>query len=473
LSSTTGSGTRVQSRIPISRLIHPRSLAVIGASNTPGKFGYGITHHLIKFKFPGALLPINATSAEIQGVKAYPSIAEAPGPVDLALIALPAEVVPQACRDCAKAGVGAVVIASVGFSELNEEGRLLQAQLTEIARETGMRILGPNCMGFMTPPAALALTSSVVFDNNVLVTGPIGLISQSGGLMVSLYDRATTAGIGFTASISLGNQCDLEISDFLEFFIEDPDTKAVCIYAEEVKDRSRFLDLADRCRAAGKPLFLYKAGRTAGGAAQAMFHTASTAGSWPDFEKACRAKGVLVSDDPDDMIRAADAILRWGRPKREEVGLVSPSGGSLTVTTDRVYEKGLRLGELSEESKQRVSERLLPIYVRNPFDYGGRKGKRSSVEDSTLFANILATDPNFGVVLVVINTTRPLPEISRALAEELMRVGRPFVFYFSPGQAADPSRQAVKEAGCPYYDNLDSALRVLSLIVESGKQVAS
>ena len=199
-------------RLGVADILAPRAVAVIGASDNVAKFGGRIMRYLTKHRFPGLILPINPGRADIMGHRAYARITDAPGPVDVALLAVPSQRLREAVRECAAAEVGCAVIMTTGFAELGEAGRRVQDELVNIARAAGMRIVGPNCMGLISPHHALALTSSLVLEEGELMRGEIGLISQSGALMVSMYDRAHSAGIGFSACVSLGNQSDLEIS---------------------------------------------------------------------------------------------------------------------------------------------------------------------------------------------------------------------------------------------------------------------
>ncbi len=202
-------------RISVECILHPRSVAVFGASASLAKFGGRIIHFLTRHGFAGAIYPINPIRVEIAGHKAYPRIDEAPAAPDVAILAVPTERLVDTVREAAQAGVGCCVIISTGFAEASSAGAEQQAKLVDIAARTGMRIVGPNCMGFIVPHHHMALCSSVVLNTDSLGDGSIGLVSQSGGLMASVFDRAKTDGIGLRYGVSLGNQSDLEICDFL------------------------------------------------------------------------------------------------------------------------------------------------------------------------------------------------------------------------------------------------------------------
>ena len=227
-------------RLSVRGILHPRAVAVFGASEDREKFGGRIIHFLIQHGFAGRIVPINPRRKEILGHAAYATLTDAPRGVEVAILAVPTGQLLASIQQCADAGVGCCVIITTGFAEADAAGAELQQRILDIATPVGMRIVGPNCMGLINPGAQLALCSSVGLDTDRLLSGRIGLVSQSGALMVSLFDRAAGENIGFSACVSLGNQSDLEICDFLEYFIEDPATDALCVYIEGLRDPERF-----------------------------------------------------------------------------------------------------------------------------------------------------------------------------------------------------------------------------------------
>src|SRR5262247_1824279 len=282
---------RTAPRLSMDRILPPRSVAVFGASDSTDKFGGRIMHFLVRHGFAGDVYPINPRRREVAGHPAYPSIGAVPTPPDVAILAVPAEALVQSVTEAAAAGVGCCVIISTGFAEAGAEGMARQAALVEVSRATGMRLIGPNCMGLVVPHHRLALCSSVVLDTDRLRDGAISLVSQSGALMVSIFDCAAADGIGFRHCVSCGNQVDLEISDFVEHLVAEPETEAICVYVEGLLDGGRFRRAAAAARAAGKPLLVVKTGRTKAGVVAARSHTASLAGSFAVFETMCREEG--------------------------------------------------------------------------------------------------------------------------------------------------------------------------------------
>jgi acyl-CoA synthetase (NDP forming) len=456
-------------RLTLRELLHPRSVAVFGASEDKAKFGGRILYYLRRHGYAGRILPINPRREEIAGLRCYPSIAAAPGPVDIAILAVPPAAIAVSIAGCAQAGVGGCVVITTGFAEAGDEGEALQAEIVAIARRAGMRLIGPNCMGLMNLHHDFCLTSSLVLEVERLAKGAIGLVAQSGALMVSMFNRAHDAGIGFSACLSLGNQSDVTVEDVFEYFVEDPATRVITMYIEGLKEPRRFLALARRAREAGKAVLAVKTGRSEAGVRAARSHTASLAGAYAVFETACRAEGVLLTDDPDGMVAAAALIARWGAPAGDGIGVLSSSGGGAGIGVDRVEESGLRLAKLSSATQAALLELLLPPQADNPIDLGGRRGGESVEIAAEVMARFVRDD-DIAVVFVVLTTVPSFAATARALAEAALASGKPLVLALTPGSAADPSRAVLHEIGCPFFDRIDDAIRALQLFIAHGRQ---
>ena len=456
---------RARPRVDVERILHPRSVAVFGASDSRDKFGGRIMHFLVRHGFAGEILPINPRRDEVVGRRAYPTIAAAPAPPDVAILAVPGASLVATVREAAAAGVGACVIISTGFAEAGAEGAARQAELVAIARESGMRLVGPNCMGLIVPHHRLALCSSVVLDTDRLPDGAIGLVSQSGALMVSIFDRAAADGIGFRYGVSLGNQVDLEICDFLDYMIAEPHTAALCVYVEGLLDGGRFRRSLAAARAAGKPVLVVKTGRTLAGVKSARSHTASLAGAWEVFEAVCREEGAVLASDPDDMVRAAHFLVRHRAPRRGGVSILSSSGGGCGIASDRVSELGVPLATLTEASRAQLSELLLPPQADNPVDLGGRR-KPEDVEIAGDVARILLSDPGTAYGLVILTSMPFFANRTRIIGEAALASDKPVMIALTPGAAAEAPRRALRELGQFYFDRSEDALRVLALVAE-------
>lgn len=449
-------------------ILNPRSVAVFGASGDPAKFGGRVMHFLVKHGYRGRIVPVHPTAAEVLGIPAVPKLAAAGDPVDVCILALPAAHLPAALEDCGRAGARGAVVITADFAETGAAGAARQDELLQIARSHGMRLIGPNCLGYINPHLQLALTSSVALAVEPMPRGAIGLASQSGSLMASLISHAQDLGTGFSVAATVGNQADVELCDLVEYFIDDDNTRAICLYIEGLKNGMRFLELARRARAAGKPILAVKAGRSAAGQQVTQSHTASLAGSYAVWEAACRDHAVCLLDDPEALIYCADFLIRFGVPTASTIAVMSPSGGTVAVTGDRVVAAGLTLAEPGAATAAELQKLLPPGRTINPLDVGGLP--RSSGLDNALTAyELLAKDPAVGAILIAVATTPQLEDKVRQWGKAALAGNKPTAILLTPGTLVDGARNALKEIACPYTNRLDDTLRVLRAAVDYGE----
>lgn len=449
-------------------ILNPRSVAVFGASSDPGKFGGRVMRFLQQHGYQGRILPVHPTATGVLGIAAVKSLAEAGETVDTCLLALPSAHLPAALEDCGRAGARGAVIITADFAETGAGGLARQQELVAIAKRHRMRLIGPNCLGYINPRLNLALTSSVALASGSMPAGAIGLACQSGSLMASLISHAQDCGAGFSLAASLGNQADVDLCDLVEYFIEDGATRAIALYVEGLRDGRRFLELAQRARAAGKPVLAVKAGRSEAGQKLAQSHTASLAGSYAVWEAACRDHGVILLDDPEALIYCADFLIRCGVPSSSAVAVISPSGGTVAVTGDRVIAAGLALAVPGAATQAALQPLLPPGRLINPLDVGGLP--RTSGLDSALAAyNAFAADPAIGAILIAVATTPQLEDKVRQWGRAALDSGKPTAILLTPGSLVDGARQALREIGCPYTNRLDDALRVLRAASDYGE----
>ena len=449
------------------RVLNPRSVAVIGASDSTEKFGGRVMNFVVKHGFEGAVIPVNPSASTIRGIRAYAAIGDAPGPVDVALLAVPNAHIASAVEACGAAGVAACVVLTADFAELGNEGEARQNDLVQAAQRHGVRLIGPNCLGFINPALRLALTSSIALAIEPMPVGGIGLVSQSGSLMAALISHAQDLGTGFSAAISVGNQADLEICDFIEYFLEDPATHAICAYLEGLKDAPRFIALAARCRAARKPLLVVKAGQSDAGARITRSHTASLAGSDAAWTAACNDHAVILLDDPEALIQCADFLIRFGPPRGDGIAALSPSGGTIAVTADRIAAAGLRLAQLGDAT-QRALHEIVPVSRPvNPLDVGGLAREAGLASAQTCY-ELLASDPDTAVMLIVAATTPQLEAKVRLWAELALAHGKPTAILLTPGTLIDGARTILRDLHCPFTNRMDDALRVVKAAVAYG-----
>ncbi|MCW3473298.1 acetate--CoA ligase family protein [Limobrevibacterium gyesilva] len=459
---TTESLATAASRIPVARIVAPRSVAVIGASDDVGKFGGRLIHYLIKHGYQGQLLPINPKRATIRGLPAYPSITAAPGPADVAVLAVPATQLLAQIEECAVAGVGACIVITGKLAEVGPEGEALQAHIVATARAAGMRLLGPNCLGIFNPVDRAMLSSSLALEVDALRPGGVGLVSQSGALMGTLVSLGNEYGAGFSRCISVGNQADLELCDFLEYLIEDDATQVIGLYVEGLRSPRRFVELLRRARVAGKPVLCVKAGRSDAGARAARSHTASLAGSYAAFEAVCRAAGAVVMDDPAAMVFAADALARLPRlpAAGKGVAVIASSGGSTAVLTDQLPAAGLRLGEMSEATRAVLGELMPASHVHLPLDTGSFQN--GSTEEGVLAClRAFMADPDIGAIVYPMTTQPRMAGYAALLPPVAREGGKPILYVMTAGSVGDAARRAVGAADFPWFDRTGDALRVL------------
>lgn len=447
-------------RADLASILAPASIAVVGASADPLKFGGRVIGYVVKHGFPGRILPINPTAREVLGLPAYPSIAAAPGPIDLAVLAVPTPAIAGALDECGRAAVKCAVVIAAEFAEAGEEGKARQEELVAIARRYGMRIIGPNCLGFINPHARLAATSSVALAVDPMPKGDIGIVSQSGSLMASMVSNARDLGAGASIAVSLGNQADLEVCDFIEYCADDPRTRAVAVYVEAFRDGARFVAAARRCRAAGKPLVVVKAGVSAAGGVVTQSHTASLAGSHAVLQAVCRDEGVVLVDDPERAVMAAHLLGRWGAPLSDGIAIMCPSGGTLAVAADRTAAAGMRLAQLAPATCEKLARHIPPGRPYNTLDMGG-------LPTQTTFAismdalEWLRDDPDVGMILLAVATSPQVNDKIRRWGEIAAAGNKPVVILLTPGSLVDKGREALREIGCPFVNRMDDAVGVM------------
>ncbi len=453
---------RIASAATIRTLVSPASIAVIGASDDKTKFGGRVMHYLLKHGFAGRLLPINPNRETVLGLPAYKSVSAAPEPPDVAIIAVPAGALLAQVEDCAAAGVGGCIVITGKLGEADAAGAALEASLVRAAAKTGMRLVGPNCLGIINPIDGVALTSSLAMEVDRLTPGTVGIVSQSGALMGTLVSRALDYGTGFSRCISVGNQADLELCDFLEYLVDDDATQVICLYVEGLKTPDRFFAAARRAWAAAKPILVVKAGRTEEGARNAQSHTASLAGSYKGFLTACDAAGVVVMNDPISMVFAADALARLPRPSAPGLGIaaIASSGGSTANFADQLAGTRLRLATMSPETRFAIEAWAPAAHVHISMDTGSF-AKGTSAEGIQAVIRAFMADPAIGAIVYPMTTSPRMAEYAALLPALSREGGKPILFTMLAGQVGDDARAQLKDMNFPYFDRVADVLTTL------------
>ena len=443
-------------------LLDPASVAIIGASEDLGKFGGRALHNLMDNGYAGRIIPINPSRDQLRGLPAYGSIGLAPKGIDVAVLALPSSSVEGVVAECAAAGVGACIVISSQFAEAGPEGAARQDALVAVARAANMRLLGPNCLGLAVPSRALALSPSVVFtESGGLRSGGIALVSQSGALMTQMYVTALDARAGFAACVSVGNQADLELVDFMEWFIDDPQARVIACYVEGLKSPERFVGALARARAAGKPMVVAKAGRSAQGALAVSSHTASIAGDHAAFAAACARYGAVLFDEAEDMIRAADVLDRCVRARGTRYAVVSGSGGGGALATDKLAATAYESAVLSPESIAALADSFAETQRKLPIDLGANLAGFGA-DRAVVPATTVMHDP--GVDYAILAMT-PQPFIAGAVEAFITagkQAGKPVLVIAQNEFVRRALADTMEQHGHPILPSLDSAIACLA-----------
>ena len=433
-------------------LFYPRGIAVVGASGVKGKLGYNVMRNLTFHGFEGPIYPINPKNPEVQGIKAYGSIADVPGPVDLAIVIVPAEAVPAAIGECCQKGVRFIVVETAGFAETGEEGKKVQAGIMAVIRAHGCRVLGPNCSGVINTHHRMVQSIGLT---DKLGQGNIGLIAQAGvyaaGILTGLRN---VMDFGIVATI--GNKMDISETDILEFLGKDENIDVVAMYMEDVKSGRRFIDVA-REVTRKKPVIVLKSGRTEAGKKAVSSHTASLAGNDEINAAAFRQSGIIRARDNEHLFGLMKAFAKQPLPKGDGVLVVTYTGSLGVAATDTLCLNGLRLAELEPGLKNRLL-RIMPDYVKtvNPVDYSFSMDPGQLRK--TIEIGVESTDVS-GFIVVIQG------EILGSFVDVLKGIdygGKPIVSCVACKEFMMDDVIRMEKAGIPVYSTAEMAAEVLA-----------
>lgn len=456
------------------QFLAPKTIAIIGASNKPEKRGYQAIAQLKADGFDQSkIFPINPKAPDILGIKAYPSLMDVQESIDIALVCTPASSLPAVIADCGRKGIRGAVILAAGMSEMGEEGKLLEQNMLAAAKEWNVRLVGPNTNGVFNLHCNLNMVG--VSDAG---KGDIGILSQSGNVMLGFVAEAKRkGGVGFSTYIGVGNQSDIRLSEYLEYFGDDENTAATTVYIEGFKegDGRRFLEVA-RQVVHKKPVVVYKSGRTAAGQVSASSHTGSLAGSYQLTRDVLRQAGVTVVSESDKVLSVAEALGELPLPKGNRVAILCDSGGHGTITTDALVEAGLVLAELSPDTLTRLKATLPPAAaLNNPIDVAG-----ATDEDTSAFADctdILLQDDNVDVLMIVgmvgaysVRFSATLleneMETSRRIIDLAHKYGKPVVAQCVYQPLKPKPLLMLREHGIPVFIWAETAIRCVKELVD-------
>jgi acetyl coenzyme A synthetase (ADP forming)-like protein len=439
-------------------LLFPRSVAVIGASATPGKVGHALFANVVSF--PGPVYAVNPKHTEIMGKPCFPTVAALPEPVDLAVIVIPADGVAEVLRECGKKGIKNAVVISAGFKECGVEGAKREQELVRVAEEYGLNVLGPNVLGIISTRAGLNAT----FAPRGALPGHIAFISQSGAFCTSVLDWAWKEKLGFSHFVSLGNKAVLNECDFLWAFAEDPETRVIVAYLEGIQDGPRFMEIA-REVTREKPIVVLKAGRAEAGARAVSSHTGTMAGADHAYDAAFRQCGVIRARTVEELFDYAYILARQPLPKGKRIGIMTNAGGAGVMAADAAEWEGLTVARLSESTVRALAARLPPAAaLYNPVDILGDANAQRYREALELVLG----DPGVDMVTALSAPVAILrfSELAEVVAEAKERFGKPIAVSFMAGELGEEAEEILRRAGIPSFFDPARAVRALAALAK-------
>jgi acetyltransferase len=447
-------------------LFAPKGVVVVGASQNPTKLGYGVARNLVVSGYPGMIHFVNPRGGNLFDRPLHPDLASVPDPVDLAVVMIPAGMVPDVLRDCGERGIKYVIVGAGGFRETGEEGKALEARCLEVARAYEIRVLGPNCIGY--------LDTHIPIDTSFLplpgpIPGDIAFLSHSGAICETVIDWARGQGFGLSRLVSLGNQMDLNEGEVLPAVAADPNTQVVAMYMEGVGDGATFIDQARRVTPE-KPVVAIKVGRSKSGRKAVASHTGALAGRDEAFDAAFRKAGVIRARHSEEMFDWARA-LAWCKPPRgPNVAVLTNAGGPGAIAADSLDAHGLRLPDLSEGTKNQLAQ-LLPdaASLRNPVDMLAGAGPREYADCLRL---LLADEGVDGIIVILppppVSTAA---EVAGAIIPVIRSAEKPVVMALMGEELIAHAASLFRQSRIPDYRFPERAASVLSVLYERSKQL--
>ncbi len=457
----------------LENIMNAESIAVIGASKNETKRGYQAIRTLLDEKYEGAIYPVNPKEKRILGLKCYGSIHDIDGPVDLALITTPAKTIPTMLEDCGQKGVSGAVVIAGGFGETGRQGKALEKQILDVARKYDIRVIGPNTSGLMS----LGNHMNLVGLKGV-PRGNIALLSQSGNMALTLITEAKLRSLeGISHYVGVGNETDVKFHEYLAFFQEDPDTRAILMYVEGMKEGRKFLQQAYKT-ALTKPIILLKSGRSSTGRQSAGSHTGALAGISEVARSAFQRAGIIVIENSDELFPSAETLSSLPPVRNNKIAVLADGGGHAVIAADLLTDLGVKIPELSEKT-QKALRKILPAgaAVKNPVDVAG-----GTDADPTIFAecaDIILKDANVGGLLIVglfggygIRFAESLALAEEDAAHQMGKMvkkrKKPIVLHSLYNSEKPHSLHLLRYYGITVYDSLDIACKCISVLAERG-----
>ena len=462
----------------LDHVLNARSVAIIGASKVPTKRGYQTIRTLLDEGYEGTIYPVNPKEKSILGLKCFPAVSEIPEEVDVALIATPARTVPAILEDCGRRGVKGAVILATGFGETGEKGKALENEILDVAGSQQIRLIGPNTSGMINLKSNLNLVGLQHSPK-----GNIALLTQSGNMALTLITEAKLKSRkGFTYYVGVGNEADIRFHEYLEFFTNDSDTRAILMYVEGMREGRKFLQQAYKTTEK-KPVILLKSGRSATGKQSAGSHTGALAGMSEVAKGAFERAGIIVIENSDELFPAAESLSSLPPIKNNKIAILADGGGHATIAADTLTDLGVEIPELEEKTKNKLRE-ILPggAAVRNPVDVAG-----GTDDNPAIFADCaraLLKDPNIGGLLIVglfggygIRFAKSLSMMEEDAAHQMgkmVKEKKKDIIVHSLYNSEKPhSLDLLRYYGVPVYGSLDVACKCIGVLAQYGRYLKS
>ncbi len=459
-------------------ILNADSVAIIGASRNETKRGYQAIRTLLDEKFEGPIYPVNPKESSVLGLHCYAKVTDIEGPVDIALVTTPGRSIPAVLEECGRKGVKGAVIIAGGFGETGEAGRELEAEMMAVARRYGIRLIGPNTSGMLNLKKNLNLVGL-----REAPKGDIALLAQSGNMALTLITEAKIKSLrGFSYYVGVGNEADIKFHEYLEFFRQDPNTKAILMYVEGMREGRRFLQQAYKTTQE-KPIVLLKSGRSSTGKLSAGSHTGALAGISEVAKTAFGRAGIIVIENSDELFPAVESLSSLPPLKNNRVAILADGGGHATIAADLLSDMGIGIPKLTEKTQQRLRA-ILPAAaaLRNPVDVAG-----GTDADPTIFADcaeVLLKDPNIGGLLVVglfggygirFAASLALKEEDAAhrMGKMVAKSKKPIVLHSLYSSEKPHSLHLLRYYGIPVYDSLDVACKSMGVLAQYGNYLKS
>ncbi len=450
-------------------IFSPESVAVIGASSTPGKVGHDIFANILKGGYTGTLYPVNQGTKSIQCIRALPTILEIKDDIDLAILILPPEAALNAVEECIEKGVKGIVIVSAGFREVGDEGLAIENKITTLCSEAGIRMVGPNCLGVINPNTATGLNAS--FSTRMPEAGNISFISQSGALCTAVLDFAADKGFGFSKFISIGNKADVNELDLLRYYHKDPDTDVIMIYMEELRVRGQqFIDEVKNITSGENPtpVLVIKSGKTVAGAAAAASHTGAIAGTEAVYDAIFDEAGIIRVDTVNELFDYAEAFVPKKIPAGNRIAIVTNAGGPGIVATDMTESVGLKLATLDNETIDALKSHLpSTANIHNPIDVIGDAS--FDRYEHALMAVIKDENVDGAMVILTPQSMTDAIGTARAVVKIAKSTNKPVVCSFMGIFDVSPGVKLLQQNKIPTYRFPESAAKALGVLYRRSK----